>query len=440
MKTTPYDKLEEVRDALAKCMKCGNCMAVCPVYVAEKQEAAYARGKIAIAEAILKGELDLKDEDVQEKLFNCLICTSCMQICPSGVDVCKIMLSLRAALAREEGLHPVKKMIFAALKNQSLFDKAMKTGAALQWMGLRKLPGNAGYEPRFTMGLAMKRIFPGLAKTPFRDSAPALIQAKNKKTKVSFFTGCAFNYIFPDVAWDVVEVLKENDVEIAVPKEQQCCGIAVFAHGDIDSARELARKNIDVMEKTGVDYIVTACGSCGESWQHGFKELLSEDPVYGPKAEYWKSRTYDISTFLTKVIDYKKPEGRVDASVTYHDPCHLKKVMKVFAEPRAILKSIPGVTLKEMAKPDACCGSGGSYTITHFDTSMAISGRKADDIRKTGADGVATGCPGCMMQLSEGLAKAGQDKTATHYISLLARSYREARKSRATDIKRNAGK
>ena len=430
MKATPYDKLDEVQDALAKCMKCGNCMAVCPVYLTEKQEAAYARGKLSIAEAILKGELDLKDKDVQEKLFNCLICTSCMQNCPCGVDVGKIMLSLRAALARETGLHPLKKMIFGALKNQPLFDKAMKTGAALQWLGLRKLPGNAGYEPRFTMGLALKRIFPGLARTPFRDQAPALIQAKNRKAKVAFFTGCAFNYIFPEVARDVIEVLQENDVEIAIPKEQQCCGIAVFAHGDIESARELARKNIDVMEQTGADYLVTACGSCGESWQHGFGELLAEDSLYGPKAEYWQSRTYDISTFLTRVIDYRKPRGRVEATVTYHDPCHLKKVMKVFTEPRTILKAIPGVVLKEMALPDACCGSGGSYTVTHPETSLAITGRKMADIKKTGADRVITGCPGCMMQLSEGLTNAGQDRAATHYISLLVDSYRAAREEK----------
>ena len=428
MKTTPYDMLEEVQDMLAKCMKCGNCMAVCPVYQTEKEEAAYARGKLSIAEAVLKGDLDLKDEDVQEKLFNCLICTSCMQTCPCGVDVCKIMLSLRAAIARETGLHPIKKMIFWALKNQPLFNAAMKTGASLQWMGLRKLPDNAGYEPYFTMGLPMKRIFPGLAKKPFRDQAPALIKAENRKMTVALFPGCGYNYILPRVAWDAVEVLKENDVEIAIPKDQHCCGIAIFAHGDIESARELARKNIDVMEKTGADYIVTVCGSCGESWQHGFRELLSEDPVYGPKADHWKSRAHDLSTFLTKVIDYKKPEGRVEATVTYQDPCHLKKVLKVFAEPRAILKAIPGVTLKEMTKPDVCCGSGGSYTITHPETSMKIAGRKMVDIRKTGADMVITGCPGCMMQLSEGITKSGQELVVAHYISLLARSYREARK------------
>jgi len=353
-----------------------------------------------------------------------------MQNCPCGVDVCNIMLSLRAALVREIGLHPIKKMIFGALKNQRLFDKIMKMGAALQWIGLRKLPGDVGYETRFAIGLAMKRMFPGLAATPFRYHIPELINARNGKMQVSFFTGCAFNYIFPDVAQDVVEVLQENDIEIAIPKEQQCCGIAVLAHGDIENAIVLARKNIDVMEKTSVDYIVTACGSCGDSWQHGFKKLLSEDSIYGPKAEYWKNRTYDISTFLTNVIDYKKPSGRVEATVTYHDPCHLKKVMKVFTEPRIILNAIPGITLKEMAKPDACCGSGGSYTITHPETSMAITGRKIDDIKQAGADEVITGCPGCMMQLSEGLRNAGEDHVATHYISLLARSYREARQKK----------
>ncbi|MDQ5985262.1 MAG: Lactate utilization protein A [Syntrophus sp. SKADARSKE-3] len=278
MKMTPYDKLEEVQDALVKCMKCGNCMAVCPVYLTEKQEGAYARGKLSIGEALLKGELDQKDEDVQEKLFNCLICTSCMQNCPCGVDVCKIILSLRAALARETGLHPLKKMIFGALKNQPFFDKALKAGAALQWIGLRKLPGNTGYEPRFTMGLSMKRIFPGLAAASFRDQVPELIKAKSSKTKAAFFTGCAFNYIFPDVAHDVVEVLKKNDAEIIIPKGQQCCGIAVFAHGDIASARELARKNIDVMEKTDADYIITACGSCGESWAIWFQRTPFRRP------------------------------------------------------------------------------------------------------------------------------------------------------------------
>jgi len=253
--------------------------------------------------------------------------------------------------------------------------------------------------------------------------------------KVAYFTGCATNYIYPQIGHDVVTVLTENGVEVLIPQEQQCCGIAVFAHGDVKSARFLARKNLDVFEKTGADYIVTACGSCGESWQHGFRELLSEDPVYGSKAALWSCRTHDISTFLLKVIkEYKPPEGMLKMAVTFHDSCHLKKVMKVYAEPREILKSIPGITLKEMAKPDACCGSGGSYTLTHEETSMGITSRKIADINLTGADTVVTGCPGCIMQLSEGCIGFGRGQMTVHFISLLAQSYREAKMSK--DIKK----
>ncbi len=426
MKKALFDSLDGVADALSRCMKCGNCMAVCPVYLTEKREASYARGKLAIAEAVLRGDLRLDEESVQEKLFNCLVCTSCMQSCPCGVDVSGIVIALRAALAREKGLHAVKRMIFRTLRNQPLFNRLMKTGASLQGLGLRRIPGDAGYELRFNVGLLAKRIFPGLAATPFREQAPERISFHKPRATAAFFTGCTFNYIFPGVAWDVVQVLVENDVEIVIPAGQQCCGIALLAHGDVEGARDLARKNLDIMDACGADHIVTACGSCGESWQHGFPNLLADDPVYGPMADFWKSRTFDISTFLTEVVPFRKPEGRIAATVTYHDSCHLKKVMKVFAEPRTILQSIPGVMLKEMARPDACCGSGGSYTITHPETSAGISSRKIEDLLRTGADEVVTGCPGCMMQISEGLSRAKQTMAAGHYISLLARSYREA--------------
>lgn len=438
-KTKPGDKLlDDVQENLAKCVKCGNCLALCPVYLTEKGEASNARGKLSMAEAILQGNLYLADVNVQQQLFNCLVCTSCMQNCPSGVDVRRIILSLRALLVRERGLYPVKRMIFEALKKQPLFDRLMKTGAALQWVGLRRLPGNAGCELCFNRGLFMKRIFPGLARTPFRDQVPELVKTGYRKAKAVFFTGCAFNYLFPGTAWDVVEVLKENHVEVAVPKNQPCCGIVVLAYGDVEGARELARKNIDILENIGADYVVTACGSCGESWQYGFPELLSEDPVYGPKAQYWRNRAYDISIFLTRVVPYKRPKGFVEEVVTYHDSCHLKKVMKVFVEPRIILESIPGLTLKEMEKPDACCGGGGSYALTHPETSGAITRRKIADILKTGADRVVTGCPGCMMQLSGEGVKSGADLAVGHYISLLARAYREARKSRKEAGVKNA--
>lgn len=432
---TLYDDLALVRKELDKCMKCGNCMAVCPVYGADKVETGVARGKIAVAEAVLSGVLSLDDPKVVEMLFNCLVCKSCMQNCPTKVNFDRIMLALRAAIVRKKGLSWLKSAVFGLLNKPELFDKGMKIGAALQGLAFRNRPDMKAVSPRSPfaalgtgMGFDDKRLMPALAPTPLRDRVPELMTVKDARARAAFFTGCSMNYFYPDAGMDLIEVLLENNVEVVVPKKQNCCGIAVFVHGDVETARDLARKNIDAFENTGAGYIITGCGSCGGSWQHEFKELLGGDPVYGPKAEAWSKKTYDVSTFLTKVIDYRKPGGVVEKTVTYHDPCHLKKTMKVAAEPRQILKNIPGVTFKEMAGADTCCGSGGSYLLTHRDTSRKISERKVMNINDSGATTVSTGCPACMMQLLDQVGRFGKGQQVTHYISLLAESYRKEKR------------
>lgn len=430
---TVYDDLEIVKKELDRCMKCGNCMAVCPIYDTDKVEAGVARGKVAVAEAVLSGDLALDDPQVYEMIFNCLICKSCMMNCPTKVNFDKIMLALRAALVRKNGLFWVKKMIFSYLKHPRLFDAGMKIGAALQGIAFRdyKSGGEKLIAPRapFAMiggsaGLDTDKVLPKLAVTPLRDRVPEVVTLANPKTTAAFFTGCSLNYFYPEVGMDIIEILKENDVQVHVPKDQNCCGIAVFAHGDVDTARTLAKNNIDAFEKSGAEYVIAGCGTCGATLMHDYQELLSSDPVYGPKVEYWSKRVHDISTFLVKVVDYRKPTGQIDAVVTYHDSCHLKKTMKVFEEPRQILKSIPGVTFKEMKKPDACCGSGGSYVLTHYETGAAIGKKKIEDANSTGADTITTGCPGCAMQLLDFSHRYGKGQKVKHYISLLAESYR----------------
>jgi glycolate oxidase iron-sulfur subunit len=162
--------------------------------------------------------------------------------------------------------------------------------------------------------------------------------------------------------------------------------------------------------------------------------LLGDDPAYSGKDAHWGARIYDISTFLTDVIGYRVPTGRVEAVVTYHDSCHLKKSMRVAREPREILRAIPGVIFKEMSKPDACCGSGGSYGLTHPGTSSEIGKRKAADCAGTGASTVATGCPACMMQLLDSTHRFGSTQRVRHYISLLADAYRAERESEETNV------
>lgn len=428
---TYHDDLAIVREELDKCMKCGNCMAVCPVYGADKLETAVTRSKIAVAEAILAGELELDDPQVSAMLFNCLVCKSCMTNCPTKVNFDRIMLALRAALVRKNGLPWLKRMIFSTLKHPRLFDAGLRVGAALQPLVFRGEKGGRAISPRspfaragVAIGFDSERQMPGLTVTPLRDRVAEVVKVAAATMKVAFFTGDSLNYFYPQAGMDLIEVLLANDIEVHIPKGQSCCGIPVLVHGDVDTARALARNNLDTFDQAGCEYLITGCGSCGGAWQHDYTELMAADPVYGPRAEYWSQRTYDISTFLTRVIKLRPPQGRVERVVTYHDSCHLKKTMKVFAEPREILKAIPGITFKEMAAPDACCGSGGSYVLSHYQTSSAIGQKKAEDINRTAADTVSVGCPACMMQLLDTVHRAGGEQEVVHYISLLAESYR----------------
>jgi glycolate oxidase iron-sulfur subunit len=434
---TYHDDLEIVRQEIDKCMKCGNCMAVCPVYDIDKEEASVTRSKIAVADAVLKGQLELDDPEVYKMLFNCLVCKSCMTNCPTKVDFGKIAIALRAALVRKNGLPWLKKMIFSTLKNPKLFDAGMKVGAAMSGIAFKGDKSLRAISPRSPFafvgkgaGFDSNRKMPELNTSSLRDRVPEVVKAKDVKMKVAFFTGDSLNYFYPDAGMDLIEVLTENNIEVHIPKEQSCCGVPVLVHGDIETVRKLAKNNLDTFEKTGCEYLITGCGSCGGAWQHDYVDIMAGDPVYGPKAEYWAKRTYDISTFLTKVIKYREPKGKVEAVVTYHDSCHLKKTMKVFTEPREILKSIPGVTFKEMSAPDNCCGSGGSYVISHYDTSASLGKKKAEDINKTGANIVSTGCPACMMQLLDNINRFGKKQKTKHYISLLAESYRKERETK----------
>ena len=428
---TYHDDLEIVRQELDKCMKCGNCMAVCPVYGVDRVESSVTRSKIAVADAVLTGDLSLDDPQVYQMIFNCLVCKSCMTNCPTKVNFDRIILALRAALVRKNGLPWLKKMIFSTLKHPKLFDAGMKIGAAMQGIAFRSHKDRKSISPRSPfayvgagIGFDAERQMPELTITPLRERLPEVITVKNPRMKVSFFTGDSLNYFYPDTGMDLIEVLTENNIEVHIPKEQSCCGVPVLVHGDIDTVRTLAKNNIDAFEKTGSDYLITGCGSCGGAWSHDYVEILAADPVYGKKAVYWAERTYDISTFLTRVIEFRKPLGQLNSVVTYHDSCHLKKSMKVSAEPREILRSIPGITFKEMSAPDTCCGSGGSYVISHYETASSIGKKKAEDIDRTGADTVSVGCPACMMQLLDNVTRFGKAQQTTHYISLLAESYR----------------
>jgi glycolate oxidase iron-sulfur subunit len=420
---TMYDSLDAIKAELAKCMKCGNCQEVCPIYLEERKEGAVARGKIKLVDAVLKGNLDYS-EGLADKLGLCLTCKACVKHCPCGVQVDKIILGARSVLVNKRGLHPLKKVIFGTLKRPGLFNFGIRTGSMFQGLAFKKHKTLNGAHPRFPFGLDMRRIIPPLATTPLRNILPEVIKVDKPVKKVAFFTGCTMNFIYVDAGKAVVDVLKNNNVEVVIPKDQHCCGMPVLAHGDSDTAKQMAKSHVDIFSKLDVDYIITACGSCGMTFGRHYLELLEDDPAYYAKAKKIADKIIDISDFIVKVIGLDKSKlGRLDMKVTYHDPCHLNRGMGVKDSPRQILKAIPGLELVEMKNADRCCGSAGSFSLTHYDLSMAIHKPKIENIKNTKADAVVTGCGACIMQLGDGMNRFNHNIPMYHTVEILAKSY-----------------
>jgi glycolate oxidase iron-sulfur subunit len=219
-----------------------------------------------------------------------------------------------------------------------------------------------------------------------------------------------------------VRVLARNGCLVVTPKDALCCGRPALGFGRPDLARQQARANITLFEKAGIDTIVTDCATCGSTLKE-YGNLLAGDPGWLERAESFSSKVRDISEFLMN-IPLEKPQGHLEARVTYHDPCHLRRGQGVWEQPREILKMIDGLEFVELSEADWCCGSAGSQLITHYDTSIKVLKRKVQNIKDTRAEYIASGCPGCQMQLNAGVLRYGLDVQVVHPISLLDQAYR----------------
>ncbi len=416
--------LADIEDAIANCMKCGNCMEVCPLYKELQNETAVARGKLALIEAVLQGRTDIS-AGFDKRMAMCVSCKACAAKCPCGVKADELILRGRQAAVKARGLHPVKKYVFKLLANRTLFDLTLRMAGLFGPLQMKKLPVNLAVVARFPMpGLDRRRVLAPFAATPLRSQYPENITMAKPKMKVAFFTGCTINYVYTDIGQAVIDVLKVNDIEITLPPMQHCCGTPVYMSGDVDLARLFAKHNIETFEGAGADYIVAACGSCAEAFKLEYPELFRDDPAMHARAKRLAAKTYEISEFLVDVVKFRRDNlGPVAATVTMHDPCHMARGIKVTGQPREILKAVPGVKLVEMKQPDRCCGAGGSFSLANYEISRKINDRKIADIVSTKADTVATSCGSCRMHIIDGLVQNKQDQRCLHTVQLLAQSY-----------------
>ena len=408
-------ELQDFAGVIAECVKCGVCQAHCPTYLLSRKEGAVARGKITLAAALLHGEVDL-EERLQEDISMCLMCGSCVGKCPNKVPTHEIVGAIRRRITDNQGLSLIGKGVSTLLGSKFLMNSLSKGGALLSPLLLKNIPDSSGLRLRFPALGMQDRTVPKIAFRNLFDRLPEFIEGQPDKPVVGFFAGCSITYAYPEIGEHMVAILNRLGFSVYLPRGQRCCGIPALSSGNGKLVEELAEKNVAAFEGRQVQHIVTACGSCN-----------------GGIGEHYRTMKADLASFTTKVIDFSvflqdaglfEELSRMEkwpkrTRVTYHDPCHLK-IQGITREPRMLLRALPNVDFVEMADASTCCGLGGTFSVNHYQASKAIGAKKIPGLRESGASMIATGCPGCIMQLQDSINHAGLKVKAAHLLELLA--------------------
>jgi len=414
-----------------QCMHCGLCLPTCPTYDATKLERNSPRGRISLMRAIADDRIEAT-RAFGEEMYFCLGCLACMTACPAGVNYAELFEHARAEAEAVKVLDNPQRSVIRGFTLRWLFMDQRRLhllGKLLQLyqrLGLQNVVRKSGI-----LKLLPKRLRGLEAMTPtvrpeFSADliAPVTPAAAEKKYRVAVLTGCAQDLIFSDVNHDTVEVLARIGCEVITPPEQSCCGSLHAHNGEWGLAQILARRNIDQFPPEQFDAIISNAAGCGSHLKH-YAKLLKGDPVYEKRAHLWDSKIKDIHEWLAKIgIQTPPQENTKPQTVTYHEACHLCHGQKITAQPRTVLKSIPNLKLVELAESTWCCGSAGIYNIIQPEMAGELLDRKLDHIAVAGAHTVATGNPGCLLQIQNGARQRGLPLRIVHPITLLAEAYR----------------
>lgn len=414
-------------DELLNCMRCGFCLPSCPTYlVSGYKESQSPRGRIALMKAVYDGVIQPDDEFVNS-LNLCLGCRACEPVCPSDVHYGHLLEEARDIINQNKKhslpVRTVRKVVFEKLfpKKSNLINVTSLVGY-YQRSGLQKVARKIGFMKLFPDNLReMEKILPDIPKKKeMIDRDEHYAPAGSKKATVAFFSGCLMDTMFLETNHATIQLLQKAGCEIVIPKTQSCCG-ALHGHGgEKEIAKELAKQNIEAFEKHDVDYIITNAGGCG-AFLIEYDHLLKDEPEWSERAKAFVAKIKDITEILYELDFHKKYSLSLpEQIVTYQDSCHLRNVMKTSKAPRELLRSIKGITFKEMENADSCCGSAGIYNIVEPKTSMEILDQKMVKIKKTKATTIVTANPGCLMQMMLGIEREKlKDVKAVHIVDLL---------------------
>lgn len=421
----PFDKNIKIpnEEEYLNCIRCGLCLAVCPTYREYKNETDSPRGRVALARKSLEDELILTPNLV-DKMYSCLDCLACNEICPVGIKPADIALEMRNIAEQVQPTRWKNTLFGKVIANPDHMEKVTWPLRVYQKIGLRWLVHKLKINKLFPHQLRdLENMLPKQPGKPLRQEIPIISRAQAEtKYRVGFFLGCAQSLMFSEESAATLRVLNRNGCTVITPKETVCCGMPAAGYGRQDLLIEHAKTNIEIFEKEELDVIVTDCATCGSKLRE-YGEILHDDPAWAYRAKNFSNKIRDISEFLIS-IPLEKPAGKFDARITYHDPCHLRRAQKVWKEPRAILNMIDGIEFVEMPEADWCCGSAGSQLITHYETSTHVLDRKMANLKATNAEIITSGCPGCQMQLMTGIQREGINVKVMHPIQILDMAYK----------------
>lgn len=461
---------------VSRCSRCGMCQAVCPVYRLTGHEKDTARGKLVLLDGLMR-EMFSDADGTAKRLNHCLLCGSCGAGCPMNIDILGVFLKARAIVEGFRGLPWWKRFLFRWLvAHPGRFDRLLARAARYQSLVLKKkpVPMDGSCNRLVSPRLSDRHVVP-LALIPFHDmkrkpdyssgAFPALSPVSEiggRGIRVAFFVGCLLDKVFPETAQTIVDVLEKKGVQVIIPDGQGCCGMPVLAGGDREAFYRLLTDHLARFDSDQFDYLVTGCATCTAAIKKIWPEMTSgQGEAVRSTAARLADKTHDISAFLVNILnvvipvvpiapavptDSTAPKASVSSAiseavrtpaihdshasstasdpagiaVTWHDPCHLNKTLGIRKEPRILLRASQAYAFREMPEADICCGMGGSFNLQYYDASVAIGLKKAEAVRASGADVVATGCPACMIQLADMLARAKLPIAVRHVIDIFA--------------------
>jgi glycolate oxidase iron-sulfur subunit len=408
------------------CVHCGFCLPTCPTYLLWGEEMDSPRGRIYLMRGATEGRLELTPSLVRH-FDACLGCVACVTACPSGVQYGPLIEGARAQI-EERFTRPIGERMFRAALFQTLpYPSVMRALLAPLALGgglVNSLKRSAWLSRLSKSAAALIALAPKVSWSSLTASiAERTPAAAPARLKVGLLTGCVQRLVFPQVHRATISVLAAEGCEVLAPAEQGCCGALSRHAGRLEESRAFARRLIDVFERAGVDRIVVNAAGCGSSMKE-YGELLAGDAAWTSRAHAFAGKVRDVSELIVELGEPRAPRHPIHAKVAYHDACHLAHAQGVRAEPRDVLRGSPGIEIVELGEPEICCGSAGIYNLVQPEPAAALGDRKASHVLRANPDVIATGNPGCTLQIGAACARRGFDAPVLHPVEILDASIR----------------